>query len=111
VTEVLRRFLSHLGRVARPSERARTADNPGFQITVELERDELDGGWIAEVVDFPGCMSQGETEDEALDNVLEAFREVLSAQLAEKFAQHNHGPQERTGRHRETVQVPVPASL
>lgn len=110
---VVHKALSSVRRALRKFEVERTEERSTFQITVELERDELDGGWIAEVVELPGCMSQGETEAEALDNVLEAFREVLAAKLVQKFADqgvpHRHaGPSER---HRETVRVPVAAAL
>ena len=33
---------------------------------------ESDGGWVAEVPSFPGCVSQGDTRDEALRNIAEA---------------------------------------
>lgn len=45
---------------------------------VRTERDELDGGWIAECVELPGCMSQGETEAEALENLADAIDGVLA---------------------------------
>lgn len=32
------------------------------------------GGWLAEVVELPGCMSDGETREEALKNLEEAKR-------------------------------------
>lgn len=38
---------------------------------VILDRDE-DGVWIAEVPSLPGCVSQGDTKDEALSNAAEA---------------------------------------
>ncbi|MCX7001175.1 MAG: type II toxin-antitoxin system HicB family antitoxin [Candidatus Sumerlaeota bacterium] len=41
-----------------------------FMIT--LERDE-DGVWIAECPSIPGCISQGKTKDEALENIKEAI--------------------------------------
>lgn len=44
--------------------------------TVQLERDELDGGWVAECLEVPGCMSEGETQDEALRNLVDAMSEV-----------------------------------
>jgi predicted RNase H-like HicB family nuclease len=37
-----------------------------------LERDE-DGIWIAECPSIPGCVSQGDTRDEAIDNIREAI--------------------------------------
>jgi predicted RNase H-like HicB family nuclease len=39
---------------------------------VTIDRDE-DGVWIAECPSIPGCVSQGRTKDEALDNVKEAI--------------------------------------
>jgi antitoxin HicB len=31
------------------------------------------GGWLAEVPELPGCMSDGETPQEAIDNVMDAI--------------------------------------
>ncbi len=39
---------------------------------VIVYRDE-DGGWIAEVPSLPGCVTQGESRAEALDNVKDAI--------------------------------------
>ena len=41
-----------------------------FMIT--LDRDE-DGVWIAECPSIPGCVSQGESRNEAEDNIREAI--------------------------------------
>ena len=41
-----------------------------FQVTVD--RDE-DGVWIVECPSIPGCVSQGDTKEEALENVKEAI--------------------------------------
>ena len=43
---------------------------------VTLDRDE-DGVWIAECPAIPGCVSQGETKDEAMANVKEAIELCL----------------------------------
>ena len=43
-----------------------------MKITVTIDRDE-DGVWVAECPSIPGCVSQGETKDEALANVREAI--------------------------------------
>ena len=40
--------------------------------TVVIERDE-DGVWVAECPAIPGCVSQGETKDEAIANIREAI--------------------------------------
>ena len=39
---------------------------------VTIDRDE-DGVWIAECPAIPGCVSQGQTKDEAMENVREAI--------------------------------------
>ena len=39
---------------------------------VTINRDE-DGVWIVECPSIPGCVSQGETKDEALANIQEAI--------------------------------------
>lgn len=41
-----------------------------------LERDE-DGVWIAECPSIPGCVSQGETRQEAVTNIREAIAACL----------------------------------
>ncbi len=42
-----------------------------MKFLVTIDRDE-DGVWIAECPSIPGCVSQGETKDDALDNIREA---------------------------------------
>ncbi len=43
-----------------------------MNFTVTLDRDE-DGVWVAECPSIPGCVSQGESREEALGNVREAI--------------------------------------
>lgn len=40
-------------------------------------RDE-DGNWIAEVPSLPGCVTQGESREEALENIRDAIALYLS---------------------------------
>jgi predicted RNase H-like HicB family nuclease len=47
--------------------------------TVVLHRDEDEGGYWVEVPALPGCASQGETIEEALENVKEAIELFVSA--------------------------------
>ncbi len=47
-----------------------------MKLLVTLFQDE-DGAFIAECPTIPGCVSQGETEDEALQNIREAIKECL----------------------------------
>lgn len=51
-----------------------------FNITIE--RDE-DGVWIVECSSIPGCVSQGETKDEAIENIKDAIKVCLEVR-AEK---------------------------
>ncbi len=56
-----------------------------FHITIE--RDE-DGRYVAECTDLPGCLSEGETMEEALENIGEAIIGCLKSRLklaGEKF--------------------------
>ena len=47
-----------------------------MQLTVSLDRDE-DGVWIAECPSIPGCVSQGSTREEAVENIKEAIQLCL----------------------------------
>lgn len=47
-----------------------------MQFTVTIDRDE-DGVWIAECPAIPGCVSQGMTKAQALENVKEAIKLCL----------------------------------
>lgn len=52
-----------------------------MKFKVRLEKDE-DGWYIATVPALPGCISQGKTEKEALNNITEAI-ELHISMLAE----------------------------
>jgi predicted RNase H-like HicB family nuclease len=47
-----------------------------MKFLVSIDRDE-DGVWVVECPSIPGCVSQGETKDEALDNIRDAIRACL----------------------------------
>jgi len=53
-----------------------------MKFNVILDRDE-DGMWVVECPSIPGCVSQGQTKDEALSNVQEAIALCLEVR-AEK---------------------------
>ena len=53
-----------------------------MKFNVTLDRDE-DGMWVVECPSIPGCVSQGQTKDEALSNVQEAIALCLEVR-AEK---------------------------
>lgn len=47
-----------------------------MKFNVTLDRDE-DGIWIAECPSIPGCVSQGQTKVEALENIKDAISACL----------------------------------
>ena len=46
------------------------------RFNVTLDRDE-DGVWIVECPSIPGCVSQGETKQQALENIKDAISACL----------------------------------
>jgi predicted RNase H-like HicB family nuclease len=46
------------------------------KFVITLDRDE-DGVWVVECPSIPGCVSQGQTRDEALANIREAIATCL----------------------------------
>ena len=52
------------------------------QWIVTLEHDE-DGWYIVECPAIPGCVSQGRTEEEALENIKDAIAECLMVRAEE----------------------------
>jgi len=47
-----------------------------MKFNVTIDRDE-DGVWIVECPAIPGCVSQGKTKEEALENIKEAISVCL----------------------------------
>ena len=47
-----------------------------MRFVVTVERDE-DGAYVVECPAIPGCVSQGRTEQEALENIRDAIRQCL----------------------------------
>lgn len=47
-----------------------------MKFVITLDRDE-DGVWVVECPSIPGCVSQGQTRDEALANIREAIATCL----------------------------------
>jgi len=43
-----------------------------MKFTITLDRDE-DGVWVVECPAIPGCISQGETREQALENIQDAI--------------------------------------
>lgn len=53
-----------------------------MQFIITMDRDE-DGAWITECPSIPGCVSQGESKEEAIANIQEAIQLCLEVR-AEK---------------------------
>lgn len=53
-------------------------------LKVELEWDEEGPGYVVRVPELPGCFTQGETIEEALENVREAITGHLAALQQQK---------------------------
>lgn len=47
-----------------------------MKFNITLDRDE-DGMWVVECPSIPGCVSQGHSRDEALNNIREAIAGCL----------------------------------
>ena len=61
-----------------------------YPVIVSPLSDEDGGGFLATVPDLPGCMSDGETPAEAIDNVQDAIAEWLD--LARKLGREIPAP-------------------
>jgi predicted RNase H-like HicB family nuclease len=67
-----------------------------------------DGYIVAECLEISGCLSQGKTEVEAIQNIQDAIRECLSVMLEDLVKQH-HPPKSHAGRKdQRTVRVQPP---
>jgi len=51
---------------------------------IEVEEDDIDGGYSARCLDLPGCRSDGDTEEEAVNNLIEAIAGVVEARMQRK---------------------------
>jgi len=47
-----------------------------MKFSVIIDRDE-DGIWVVECPSIPGCVGQGQTKDEALENIRDAIYQCL----------------------------------
>jgi len=81
--DALKRFATKYGEDGR--ERLQST----FEFTIKIEPDELDGGFVAECVEFPGAMGQGETEDEALRDAVDAITAVLEVKMQDQLESPN----------------------
>jgi len=70
-----------LNTTASHKDSVKTVDSSNFHIVLEKQEE---GGYTAYVPELPGCISQGDTEKEALSNI----REAITLYLEELRASH-----------------------
>lgn len=70
---------------ARSPEASTVTDQQVEEIVSQPYRHELrrneDGTWFAKVIELPGCMTEGDTEVDALENLQDAMRAWVRVQL------------------------------
>jgi predicted RNase H-like HicB family nuclease len=103
LVKVLRRMLGRVETTRGETPPHRVT----WSLTVNIWPDELDGGYGAECLELPGCVSQGETEEEALANVMDAIEEMLASILRER--REAAASQFDTRGHRRQVTVAISA--
>ena len=60
-------------------------DYRALSYRMEIVKDSDEGGFVASYPDLPGCITCGETEEEALKNALDAKKAWLEAALEENI--------------------------
>jgi len=73
--EIIEELQGELKQFAGPTEEKVTVENQTF--TVVLTPDLEDGGFTIQCREIPGAISEGKTEQEALDNITEVLAEHL----------------------------------
>jgi predicted RNase H-like HicB family nuclease len=56
-----------------------------WTLEFRVAADDLDGGFVADCPQLPGAMSQGETEQEALENLADAVDGILYLRLQQRL--------------------------
>lgn len=80
-------FFRRIRRAVRSFESERHEDHEAaeytasWSFTVRTTPDETDGGYVASIDGLPGCISDGATEEEALEGLAEAMRGIVAVRL------------------------------
>ncbi|EIJ44004.1 hypothetical protein BegalDRAFT_3180 [Beggiatoa alba B18LD] len=53
-----------------------------MRLVITMYPDDEDGGWVVECPAIPGCISEGDTKEEALENIQEAIVLCLDVRRA-----------------------------
>jgi predicted RNase H-like HicB family nuclease len=78
-------MLAAVRRIFLHFESERGDDHATWTLTVRVKEDDLDGGWVAECPELPGCFAQGETRDEALYNLSDAVAGIVSLRMEQQL--------------------------
>ncbi len=68
----------YIVKTTKQARKSRRVAVHGKDYVVELQPDLEDGGYVVECPGLPGCLSQGETVEEALSMIRDAIRGHLS---------------------------------
>jgi predicted RNase H-like HicB family nuclease len=88
----LQRWLAGIRRAFMRFENERTDERSTWTLTFRIWEDPLDGGWVAECPDLPGCLSQGETREEALYNLSDAIAGIISVRMEQQLSASSRDP-------------------
>jgi predicted RNase H-like HicB family nuclease len=77
---------SVIRRIFHKFESERGDHHAAWTFTVRVREDPLDGGWVAECTDLPGCFSQGDTREEALYNLSDAVAGIVSLRMEQQLS-------------------------
>jgi antitoxin HicB len=73
------RSLMAISAIDRAAERRERVMIYRYRIALRPLTADEGGGWLAEVPDLPGCLSDGETPQEATDNVMDEIASWIEA--------------------------------
>jgi predicted RNase H-like HicB family nuclease len=65
-----------------------------WHLQVCVEPDEVDGGYVASVIDLPGCVGQGETKEEAVRSAVEAMHAIVDVKTEAYLKDRGLAPSE-----------------
>jgi len=67
-----------------------------MHLKVVLEEDEEAGGFIVSCPSLPGCFSQGDTKEEALENIKEAIQACLESLAEDEIKSYLANPSQNS---------------
>jgi predicted RNase H-like HicB family nuclease len=86
VGNLWQKALTAIRRAFHAFEKSRADGRSEWELTVHSEFDAVDGAWIAWVEELPGCVSEGESEKDALDHLTDAIAAVIELKVDEALA-------------------------